>query len=589
VTQDNSKLYVTRFFSFVKTGGVQANDNGREGVVCRLDINTQSKKIADYKPAGAISLPAQVTGFKVDSDGDGTPDDTSAFPNQLQSIVIRGDTAYLPNIAASPAGPLRFNVSPQAFINLVNGVNGATQTHLDAINLHLGARDPEAGKKRLFFANPWAIAFTNQSGTGAAYAVSAGSDLLVKVNVAADGILSNTAGADTTRHIDLNDPTNPATSGDKAGKNPRGIVITGDGTRAYVMNFVSRNVSVVDLATDTVIEAIRTTPLPTPGSPEEEVQVGAEMFFSSRGHFARPAGMTGSTDERLSSEGWQSCASCHFQGLTDSVVWSFPSGPRKTLPLNGSFNPHHPENGQRVFNDGATFDEIEDFEVVFRNVQGPGPLAAAIPCSDPPPDTSTFDPDHGLLIGDNGEINTPPCVINAFGKANANRREVTVTLPGSSTPVPALTALKKWVQFAVRTPNGPLISDIVEGGVSKSRIKKGRRLFEQAGCTSCHAGEQWTVSIKDFTSPPSDAAEGFTLTERTGTFSDDPVGTQYLNRFLRDIGSFNIGVAGEGNPSGDNIGAVEKAAPALIAGTAQPAQGALVCLITSFARNSEQL
>jgi hypothetical protein len=40
VTQDNSKLYVTRFFSFVKTGGVQANDNGREGVVCRLDINT---------------------------------------------------------------------------------------------------------------------------------------------------------------------------------------------------------------------------------------------------------------------------------------------------------------------------------------------------------------------------------------------------------------------------------------------------------------------------------------------------------------------------------------------------------------------
>jgi cytochrome c peroxidase len=91
----------------------------------------------------------------------------------------------------------------------------------------------------------------------------------------------------------------------------------------------------------------------------------------------------------------------------------------------------------------------------------------------------------------------------------------------------------------------------------------------------CHAGAQWTVSIKDFTSPPADAAEGFTLTERTGTFSDDPVGTQYLNRFLRDIGSFNIGVEGEGNPLGDNIGAVDKAAPALVDGVAQPAQGAL--------------
>jgi hypothetical protein len=228
-----------------------------------------------------------------------------------------------------------------------------------------------------------------------------------------------------------------------------------------------------------------------------------------------------------------------------------------------------------VFNYGATFDEIEDFDVVARNVQGPGPLATAIPCSEPPPDTSTIDPDHGLLIGDNGEIDTPPCEINPFTKANADRREVTVTLPGSSTAVPALTAIKTWVQVAVRTPNGPLTSDRVAGGVSPPKVEQGRRLFAQAGCTNCHAGEQWTASIKDFASPPSDAAEGFTLTERTGTFSDDPVGIQYLNRFLRDIGSFNIGVAGEDNPLGDNIGAVARAAPALVEGVAQPAQGAL--------------
>ena len=46
------------------------------------------------------------------------------------------------------------------------------------------------------------------------------------------------------------------------------------------------------------------------------------MFFSSRGHFDRPAATTVSTDERLSSEGWQSCASCHFKGLTDGVIWA---------------------------------------------------------------------------------------------------------------------------------------------------------------------------------------------------------------------------------------------------------------------------
>ena len=51
------------------------------------------------------------------------------------------------------------------------------------------------------------------------------------------------------------------------------------------------------------------------------MQVGAEMFFSGRGHFAGPPGLTVSTDERLSQDGWQNCASCHFKGLTDGVVW----------------------------------------------------------------------------------------------------------------------------------------------------------------------------------------------------------------------------------------------------------------------------
>ena len=33
------------------------------------------------------------------------------------------------------------------------------------------------------------------------------------------------------------------------------------------------------------------------------------------------------------------------------------------------------------------------------------------------------------------------------------------------------------------------------------------------------------------------------------------MGVQYLNRFLRDVGSFNLGVPGQGNPLGNNIGA----------------------------------
>ena len=557
VTADNSKLYVTRFLSFTKTGGRQGDDFGKEGLVAVLDINTSSTSISDYVVARTVPLAAQISGFKFP----GLTNDTAAFPNQLQSVVIRGESAYLPNIAASPTGPLRFNLDTHAFVNVIAGANstspqdGGTNKFL---NLHLGARDPEPGKRKLFFANSWAIAFANQLGAGTAYAVSAGSDLLVKLNVADDGKLSFTGDGDTTRYIDLNDPAVPATTGANAGKNPQGIAINSTGTRAYVANFVSRNVSVVDLATDTVIAVVPTSDLPMPGSVVETNLVGAEMFFSSRGNFDAIPG-TNSLRDRLSSEGWQSCASCHFKGLTDGVVWQFGAGPRKSVPLNATFNPHN-RSLQRVLNYSAIFDEVEDFEINIRNVSGPGPLAGG-----------ALDPNHGLLIGPGGNLNVPPSGLNAFALANANRDQVTVTLPGSPNKVPALTAMREWVRNAVRTPNAPLPG--FTNGPSASDLTNGRSLFLKAGCASCHGGLNWTVSLKDFTSPPA-GAEIFTERTPPHVFGN-PVGAQHLARFLRDIGSFNLGVLGQGNPLGNNIGADEKAAPAVVSGVLQVAQDAL--------------
>ncbi|HEU5448241.1 MAG TPA: beta-propeller fold lactonase family protein, partial [Acidimicrobiia bacterium] len=550
VNEDNRQLYTARLLSFTPGSGVQGDDEGKVGLVCRLDIDTASSDIAAYQPAARIRLGPQVTGFQFP----GFAEDTSAFPNQLQSIVIRGNRAYLPNIAASPSAPLRFNVDTHSFVNIIGGVNTDTQADRGALNLHLGARDPEGDgadeKKRLFFANPWAIAFTTQSGFGDAYVVSAASDLLVKLNVNTAGRLSFTEDDDTTRYIDLNDPENPQTAGANAGKNPRGIVITEDGQTAYVANFVSRNVSVVDLTSDEVVDVIPTSDPPAPGSEDEVVQVGAEMFFSSRGHFDRPDGTTVSTDERLSSEGWQNCASCHFEGLTDGVVFVFGTGPRKSVPLNASFNPARP-NRQRVLNYSAIFDEIEDFEINIRNVSGPGNLA-----------NGALDPNHGLLIGDNGNINQAPGVVNAFAVPNAGRPQHTVTLPNTTTAVPALTALREWVQFAVRTPNGPLTNAEVPGGVPQAQVDQGRALFDQQGCDNCHSGDQWTTSIKDFTSPPA-ANEIFTETNPAPLGGTNPVGAQYLDRFLEDIGSFNLGVPGQGNPIATDVGADERANPTL--------------------------
>jgi YVTN family beta-propeller protein len=386
--------------------------------------------------------------------------------------------------------------------------------------------------------------------------VSSGSDLVVKVNVDAAGKLTNSVDADTTRYIDLNDPLNPATSGEKAGKFPQGIVVNRQGTRAYVVNFISRNVSVIDLNNDSVVASIRTAALPAPGTPQEVATVGAEMFFSSRGNFNRPAGTTVSTTERLSSEGWQSCSSCHFEGLTDSVVWEFGVGPRKSVPLNATFNPRNP-NEQRVLNYSAIFDEVEDFEANIRNVSGPGALAVPLACSAPPPATSALDPNHGLLIGDNGDINLAPCVLNAFAKANAGRPQHTVTLPGSNVQVPALTALKEWVRVAVRTPRGQFTRRGIGNRLSARDVKAGRTLFAQAGCTACHVGGKWTLSTKGFVSPPA-ATEISTETTPPPAFGA-PIGAQYLNGLLRDIGSFNLGVGGGPNQFGANVGAAEKA------------------------------
>ena len=591
VTQDNSKLYVTRFLSFVKPGGQQGKDDGREGVVCRLDIDTNAGTIGGYQPAEAITLAPRLTGFKPA----GLEEPSTAFPNQMQSIVIRGDQAYLPNIAASPTDPLVFNNETMAFVNVIDNVNDHQQTDASLTkffqggsnigpNLHLGARDPEAGKKKLFFANPWAIAFTNQSGDGAAYVVSAASDLLVKVNVAADGTISFTGGGatpsdlDTTRYIDLNDPANPATSGSNAGKNPVGIVIDDAGTTAYVSNFVSRNVSVVNLLTDSVSKVVKTTDLPAPGSKGEVVAVGAEQFFSSRGRYDQPAGTTISIGERLSTDGWQACSSCHFKGLTDGVVWTFNNGPRKSISLNGTFDPHdrlEDVSEQRVLNYSAVRDEVEDFDLNIRDTSGPGGLLNAQACSDPPPDTSNFDPNHGLIIGDtNAQL--AACVINNFAKSNTGRNEMTVTLPGSSIAVKASAALTEWVRVAVRTPNAPLTNVEVEGGVPLGDIILGGVFFQLAGCQSCHGGNQWTSSIRDFAPPPDDAVEGFTKTERTGTIVfGNPNGAQYLNRFLRDIKSFDLNVPGSGNAIAGQppIGAAEKTARVLNAnGTIQAAQ-----------------
>jgi cytochrome c peroxidase len=182
-------------------------------------------------------------------------------------------------------------------------------------------------------------------------------------------------------------------------------------------------------------------------------------------------------------------------------------------------------------------------------------------------------------------IAVPACVINAFTKPNAGRAEVTVKPANSVSKVKALTALKLWVREAVRVPNGPLNDKELIGGVPLGQLAAGRRLFKQQGCDTCHGGGLWSSSVKTFASPPANseigcevdlgaaAPPGSACTKAPVT--GKPVAVQSLSKFLRDIGSFELGVAGGSNPFQNNIGAPEKATQAVVAGVSQPPPDAL--------------
>src|SRR5262249_56211400 len=105
-----------------------------------------------------------------------------------------------------------------------------------------------------------------------------------------------------------------------------------------------------------------------------------------RGEVGRGGGIGG---KGLSAKGWGACSACHPFGLTDGVVWIFASGPRRTLPLNGSFNPHDPRDA-KILNHSAIFDELQDFELNIRNVSGGQGLIP--PDGTPDPNVAAFSP-----------------------------------------------------------------------------------------------------------------------------------------------------------------------------------------------------
>jgi YVTN family beta-propeller protein len=468
-------LYVTQFLSTPAGGKLDGADDAKNGHV-RV-VNTLTKGVTDV-----ALLPMTDTGFNsngnsLTGDAPGPTDTfvTGAYPNQLNGLAIKNGFVYLPSTGASPNGPVRFDNNTQSLLSVVKRETNSSNKNL-TINMHRAIGDQAAGVPKLFVTQPWAIAFKAKSDEG--YVVSAASNHLLKVVVANDnnGTASVPSAAGRVTQIPV-------------GKNPRGIVLTSDDARAYVANFISRDVSVVDLATEQVIATMPSAALPSPNSQEGRIHIGKELYNTSIGVFdpLTPGGpaITG----RMSRAGWGSCASCHTpRGLTDNVVWIFGSGPKRTISQHTDFDLSDPQRkSQRVLNWSAERDEEEDFELNIRGVSG----------------------GLGLIINANGEQDAD--VKNLVPSASAGRRQLTVS------GVPAWDALKAYMQFGIRAPIAPPTKQ-----ADAADVAAGRQLFSEANCQSCHGGPQWTSSKADVAPPEATAvADGQLIAQlrNVGTFA----------------------------------------------------------------------
>ena len=505
--QGQQFVYVTQFLSQPTASGGPGTDQGSEGKVFVLSTTD------DAQIQGVITLSAHETGFAADrTKFAGTEaDPTFAYPNQLQAIVLKNGRGYLPNVAASPEGPVKFNVDTQAFLSVFD-VAAKSELPGGTINLHAAVK-AQTFKPKIFLANPWAIAFKHASNDG--YVASAASDVLVKLTLddnGVPGVVSLPAEGDTTR-VALID----------VGKNPRGVVVNNADTRLYVMNYISKDVSVIDLTAspEAEIARIQSAELPPAGSDGEKFLLGNQLFNSSRGAFDEGVA------ERMSSEGWQACSSCHPDGLSDGVIWAFASGPRKSVPLNGTFSPRNPTGDQRVLNYSGIFDELEDFELNIRGVSGGQGLIVLDGTTDQDPNVKSFDP------------------------PNAGRTQLHVN------GIPAWDAIVAWTQSRIVSPVSPY-RGVDPNSELGQQIALGRQLFTQANCQACHGGAKWSTSQVDYA-----RVSPFPETVTPGVDPEPPVGQ--LGRFLHQIGTFEAANAIERNANNQQaLGTVGFNSPSLL-------------------------
>ncbi len=226
------------------------------------------------------------------------------------------------------------------------------------------------------------------------------------------------------------------------GDDPLGIAISPTANVAYVMNYLSRDVSVIDLTTETETARVPVTPL-TPEPLDPVFLSGSKLFNTS-------------DDSRISVNQKVSCASCHPNGESDGIAWEFSplgAGSRKTFPLVGlNLSFAGLSGGRGQLHRSGDRDEVQDFDFTFAGVTMNG---------------------TGFLVSPN-----PP-----LGASNAG---MNADLDAIATYVLGLDAIRRSPH---RRFDGQLTESAVRGA-SLFKVSNGGPL--DAGCSTCHPSPVFT-------------------------------------------------------------------------------------------------
>ena len=499
---DDEMLYVTEYF------GQQVEAEAPDGSNADVrNVGLVYGVSLDDREVSTIPLsPLSDVGFK---DAAGVA--AGCFPNQLQSITLNGNFAYVLSVCASPKGPLGTKVTTTACTkvedcaaaNLVDpacvvpfagaanavcvdvaGVKTSTAPVVSIIDTRTGEEVPrsarnlnaefnalyeklklDASERRfplfasdLSFVPKTAVAYASANGADAVFRIVFDPELGTLVEV----------GASTSPFIDL---APKGIAGDKAGKNPIGVAAASNpGKFALVANDVTRNASVVDFNTQGVAGGIKApnvvklAALPAPKSAEERILKGKRLFGTGTGRWS------------LGGQGWGACQSCHSDGLSDNVTWYFARGPRQATSLEGSFASKDPTD-QRIFNWTAIFDEVDDFEGNTRDVSGG--VGATVSVLSVPPQTSDRIDFVGLKhAGLNGSSDQAADPTNPLNLAAGGKLE-------------DWKDIEAYIQ-TIRSPRAP-------SNLEPEAVARGAELFTGGACQGCHGGDKWTISKRFFT------------------------------------------------------------------------------------------